>query len=140
VWPPPDVDCIVCFATYHGAAHRCHRNVQALIEYAKRHGHVLAADDKGPMGVTALHLAALLPDNGAMAELLVLQCLPGEPCLARVPYGSDIMRGVPTHDVTPMWDSVYLLRTSTQIVTSFVQANHHVSTLPTAGRAAATRG
>ncbi len=52
---------------------------QALIEYAKRHGHVLAADDKGPMGVTALHLAALLPDNGAMAELLVLQCLPGEP-------------------------------------------------------------
>ena len=39
---------------------------QALIEYAKRHGHVLAADDKGPMGVTALHLAALLPDNGAM--------------------------------------------------------------------------
>ena len=54
-------------------------NAQALIEYAKRHGHVLAADDKGPMGVTALHLAALLPDNGAMAELLVLQCLPGEP-------------------------------------------------------------
>ena len=58
----------------HGAV-----NAQALIEYAKRHGHVLAADEKGPMGVTPLHLAALLPDNGAMAELLVLQCLPGEP-------------------------------------------------------------
>lgn len=57
-------------------------SAQALIEYAKRHGHVLAADDRGPMGVTPLHLAALLPDNGAMAELLVLQCLPGEP-LAR---------------------------------------------------------
>ena len=54
-----------------------HRRMQALIEYAKRHGHVLAADQKGPMGVTQLHLAALLPDGGTMAELLVLQCLPG---------------------------------------------------------------
>ncbi len=38
---------------------------------------MLAADQKGPMGVTQLHLAALLPDGGTMAELLVLQCLPG---------------------------------------------------------------
>ena len=45
------------------------------------------------MGVTALHLAALLPDGGAMAELLVLQCLPGE---RHVP-------GVPILLLRPVW-------------------------------------
>lgn len=51
-----------------------HDLVSALLQWAARHGHHLNATTPGRRNLTALHLAALVPDGGAIARLLTDNC------------------------------------------------------------------
>lgn len=44
--------------------------VEVLLEWACTEDYRFKIDAPGPRGVTPLHLAALIPDNGDMADLL----------------------------------------------------------------------
>lgn len=44
--------------------------VTLILGWAEAEGAEFAADAPGPQGITPLHLAAIIPDGGAMADLL----------------------------------------------------------------------
>ena len=48
-----------------------HKQVELLVTWASVGRYELLATTLGPRGVTPMHLAALLPDQGAMAAALV---------------------------------------------------------------------
>lgn len=63
--------------------------LKVLLEWGREHGHAWQAETPGPGGITPLHLAALLPPDSPIPQMLVQHCNPG----ALSPRGAQLACG-----------------------------------------------
>lgn len=64
--------------------------LQVLLEWGQQQGHVWDGSVAGPQGLTPLHLAAALPDGGAIALALARHTAPGESGCCTGPDSIDV--------------------------------------------------
>lgn len=87
------VTCCMSQAQAHCSTRLCMMlQVQLLLDWASMGGFEWSVSVAGPRGITPLHLAALLPDHGAIAKLLT--------------------GGQPPWDLHAVWTACNLLRLS----------------------------